>query len=152
MSRTRLAPLAILLFCVSGLAAQPRTESAKARKVRQLLVAMKAGDMGVAVIDNMIAAMKSSMPNVPAEFWTSFRKQIHASELLDMVVPIYEKNLQEADIDELLRFYTSPAGQRFIAKQGTIVQEAMAAGQAWGQKLAQIAVDELQAKGYTPPK
>lgn len=150
MSRARLISLALFLVCGSGLVAQPAAESVKARKARQLLVAMKAGDMGVAVIENMVASMKTSMPDVPSEFWTSFRKQVHAGDLLDMVVPIYVKNIDEADIDELLRFYSSPAGQRFISKQGLIMQEAMAAGQAWGQQLAQKAIEELQAKGYGP--
>jgi uncharacterized protein len=150
MSRTRRISLALFLVCASTLVAQPAPESAKAGKARQLLVAMKAGDMGVAVIDNMIASMKRSMPDVPSEFWTSFRKQVHASDLMDMVVPIYVKNIEEADLDELLRFYTSPSGQRFVAKQGLIMQEAMTAGQAWGQQLAQKAIEELQAKGYGP--
>ena len=30
------------------------------------------------------------------------------------------------------------------------MQEAMTAGQAWGQQLAQKAIEELQAKGYGP--
>ena len=122
----------------------------KEQKVRQLLVLTGAGNLGVQVIDGLMGNMKQALPNVPAEFWTEFRKSVKPSEMIDLVVPIYAKHLEESDIDELIRFYGSPTGKRFVAQQPLILQDSMMAGQKWGEALAQRALDTLQKKGYVP--
>jgi len=116
----------------------------KEQRVRELLTLMRAGDMGVQVIDQMIAAMKESVPQAPEEFWTKFRSKVKATELVDLLVPVYANNLEAADIEELIRFYSSPAGQRFLSKQPVILQESMKIGQTWGEKIATQAIEELQ--------
>jgi len=122
----------------------------KEQKVRQLLVLTGAGNLGVQVIDGLMGNMKQALPNVPAEFWTEFRKSVKPSEMIDLVVPIYAKHLEESDIDELIRFYGSPTGKRFVAQQPLILQDSMLAGQKWGEALAERALDKLQKKGYVP--
>ena len=150
MRRQLLPAVAVILLLAPSLSAQPAKETAKTRKVRELLTLMKAGDMGVQVMDNMMGAMKSTMPDVPEEFWTGFRREIKPGDLMEMIIPIYERNLEEGDIDELLKFYNSPSGKRFVSKQSIILQEAMAAGQQWGEQLAERAVNKLREKGLIP--
>jgi hypothetical protein len=114
-------------------------------RVRELLVLMRAGDMGVQMVDGMIASLKDALPGAPDDFWTTFRQKVKASDLIDLLVPVYAKNLELADIEELIRFYRSPTGQRFLDKQSVILQESMAVGQKWGEQLGAQAVREMQA-------
>lgn len=135
--------LSILVFLPAARGAEPATKEAR---VRELLVVMRAGDMGVQMVDGMIGAMKEAMPAAPAEFWTSFRNRVKPDELVDMLVPIYANNLEPADVEELIRFYGSPAGQRFLDRQPAIMQQSMVVGQKWGERLATEALAELQKK------
>jgi len=135
--------ITLLLLSAGSLAAQ-EPPATKEQKVRELLAVMRAADLGLQVIDGMIGGMKEALPAAPDEFWTSFRQKIKASDLVDMLVPVYAKHLDTADIDELIRFYRTPAGQRFLDKQPVILEESMAIGEKWGEQLAARAVEDLQ--------
>src|SRR4051794_13558331 len=86
-------------------------------KTRRLLELTGASKLGMQVIDEMMRNFKESLPNVPDEFWTSFRAKVKPDDLVDMVVPIYEKHLTEEDVDGLIAFFNSPVGRRFVEKQ-----------------------------------
>ena len=144
-SRTFCAVLGVLL-ALSVPAAAQEPPPTKEQRARQLLVLMRTADMGMQIIDQMIGAMKGAMPDAGEEFWTSFRQKAKNTDFVDMLVPVYAKNIDSADLDELIRFYSSPAGQRFLDKQPVIMQESMTIGQKWGEALATQAIQELQKK------
>ena len=143
-SRSCCAALVVVVLTLSLPAAAQEAAPSKEQRARQLLVLMRTGDMGLQIIDNMIDAMKAAMPQAGEEFWPAFRKKAKDTDFVDMLVPVYAKNLESADIDELIRFYSSPAGQRFLDRQPVIMQESMAIGQKWGEQLATQAIQELQ--------
>jgi uncharacterized protein len=132
---------AFLLF--PAFAAEPPV--AKEVKIRQLLTLLKISDLAVQASDAMIVAMSGAMPQVPADFWDGFKKEVKSEEFVDLLVPIYERNLDEADIDELIVFFSSPAGQRYVGKQSVMMQESMAVGEKWGAKLAERAMAKMKA-------
>lgn len=137
------AAVALLLSALPILAQEPAT---KEQKTRRLLSLMKVDEVAVQMIDSMLPSMQATAPTVPESFWTEFRKQIKGDELVDLIVPVYMRHLEESDIDELIRFYRSPVGARFLAKQPAILQESMAAGQEWGGRIAEKAMEQLQKK------
>ena len=134
---------AVLLTSFVPLLAQDAAAT-KAQRARQLLMVMRTDVMGVQIIDSMIDSMKAAMPDAGEEFWTAFRKKAKASDFVAMLVPVYAKNLETADMDELIRFYSSPAGQRFLDTQPVIMRESMEIGQKWGAELAMEAMTEMQ--------
>ena len=136
---------AMLLLIGTAAWAQETPDAKQQRQVRELLVLMRAGDMGLQMVDGMIGNMKQLLPGAPDEFWTKFRQKIKGSDLIDLLVPVYAKNLDAADVEALIQFYRSPTGQRFIEKQPIILQESMVVGQKWGEQLAAQAIKELQA-------
>lgn len=140
--------LAAALVCVALTAAgqtpPPANPANKEQRVRKLLVLMRAGNIGVQIVDQMIASLKESLPDAPDAFWTGFRSKVKSEEMVEMLVPIYMKHLDAADIEELIRFYDSPTGQRFLDKQPLMMRESMMVGQEWGQRIAKEAFDELQ--------
>jgi uncharacterized protein len=141
-----LAAVAVSLSAQAQTAAAPATTTHE--KVRHLLQLTGAGELGTQMIDQMIVSFKQTMPDVPDEFWTGFRAKVKPSDMVDMLVPVYEKHLTEADLDALIAFYSSPVGRRFVEKQPLILADSMKIGQAWGERLAGEVVDELQKKGY----
>ncbi|HYC88299.1 MAG TPA: DUF2059 domain-containing protein [Thermoanaerobaculia bacterium] len=136
--------VAVVLFLVSVSASAQEAPASKEQRVRQLLVLMRAGDMGVQIMDNMIGTLKQMAPEAGDEFWKALREKVKSTDLVDMLVPVYVKHLESADVDELIRFYSSPTGQRFLEKQPAIVQESMMIGQQWGAAIAADALKDLQ--------
>ena len=139
--------LLLLVCCFSSLplfGATPRTP--KEEKVRELLRLTGAGDLGVQVMDGMLESMKASAPHVDDDVWAALRAELNPDELVDLVVPVYLKHIEEKDLDELIRFYRTPAAQRFVQKQGVVMTESMAAGQKWGELIAERAAAKIHAK------
>jgi len=85
----------------------------------------------------MITSFKTMNTHVPEEFWTKFQKQMDSRELIDKMIPLYDKYYSLQDLKAANTFYESPAGQRILSVTPQITQEAMKIGQAWGQEKAQ---------------
>jgi uncharacterized protein len=149
--------LALLLVAALGLfALSTRAEDApasaenpeaKRADVRKLLEISGTGAMGKQAAEQMITQFRTSMPNVQAEFWDEFQKEIDPNKLTEMCIPPYEKHLSHAEVKELIKFYESPIGQKLVKVQPQIMQECMVIGQQWGQEIGQKVVAKLQEKG-----
>lgn len=121
-------------------------ESQKQKDIRKLLQITGSGELGTQVMNQMIGSMKKAMPNVPDKFWNDFMKEVHTSELVDLIVPIYDRNLTHDDVKQLIKFYESPTGRKFVGVLPKITQESMAVGEKWGRDLAQRVIQKLQAQ------
>ena len=153
--RTVLAAIGVL--CVLGGAARAETtpqkqpETQKQRDIRKLLKITGSGELGQQVMNQMIGNMKKAMPQVPDKFWADFMKEVHTDELVDLIVPVYDRNLTQNDVTELIRFYESPTGKKFVSVLPKITQESMGVGEKWGRDLAMKVMAKLQAQ-QSPPK
>ncbi|WP_168210320.1 DUF2059 domain-containing protein [Persicimonas caeni] len=123
-------------------------ESAKRKDIRKLLEITGSAELGLQVVDQMIAQFKMSAPNVPSEFWDEFRKDINKDGLVEIIVPIYDKHLTHDEIKALIKFFESPAGKSYVKKLPIITRESQMAGQKWGREIAQKVQKRLQEKGY----
>ena len=66
---------------------------------------------------------------------------------------IYAGNFSAAELRELIAFYKSTTGQKFLEKTPIVTQQSMAAGQKFGQSAGAEAQKEmkelLRDKGHT---
>jgi len=139
----------VACFCFSAVtasAADQKTAGAKEQKVRRLLTLIKAEAMAGQMLDVMMGSMQENLGDGSDEFWKSFKSQVKVDELVEMLVPVYADNLDESDIDGLIEFYGSPVGQKFVSKQGIIIQQSMAVGEKWGAQVAERAIQQLEKK------
>jgi predicted outer membrane lipoprotein len=126
----------------------PTPESPKRIAIRKLMELSGAGDLGMQFMDQLFPALRQMAPGVPEEFWKGFFAKVNPEMLTEMVVPIYDKYLDLADVEALVTFYESPAGRKMTRVQPLILQDSMAVGQEWGRKIAEDAMKELQEKGF----
>jgi len=154
----RIAVAAFAVVCVLGGAAradssagQKPPETQKQKDIRKLLKITGSGELGTQVMSQMIGNMKKAMPQVPEKFWGDFMKEVHTDELIDLIVPVYDRNLSQGDITELIKFYESPTGKKFVSVLPKITQESMGVGETWGRNLAMKVMVKLQAQ-HEPTK
>lgn len=146
------AALAIcMLLTTHAHAAAPATGgTATEKSVLELMQVTGAGDLGAQMMNSMIPAFKKMLPEVPDSFWTGFMKEVDPNEMISLMVPIYQAHFSETEIQQAITFYKSPAGRKFIQEQPQVMRESMAAGQEWGRRLAQRAMDKAEAARKTP--
>jgi len=61
-------------------------------------------------------------------------KNMPVDEMVDAMVPIYQKHLTKEDLDGILAFYSSPIGQKLLREQPAMMQEGMQAGGEIGRR------------------
>lgn len=123
----------------------------KTQKIEQLLELTNSGSLGIQAMDGMILQLQQTMPEIPAEWWSRFRARTDVDELTALIVPIYERNFTDAEIDAMIAFYQTPEGQSVIAKMPNVLSQSMMAGQLWGTSIAEDVLRELEADGYDVP-
>jgi uncharacterized protein len=71
---------------------------------------------------------------LPADFEARMNKMLDDSmksfpwnEMLDAMVPVYQKHLTTGDVDALVVFYGSPTGQKMLREMPAMMGEAMQA-------------------------
>lgn len=122
-------------------------ETPKEKDIRRLLALTNQAQLGSQVIHQVLDAFKGSMPNVPANFWPELASELKPEELVDKVVPIYDKQLSAAEVKDIIKFYESPTGKKLIKVTPAITAESMQLGQAWGREIGEKVMKKLQQKG-----
>lgn len=84
---------------------------------------------------------KEKVPNATPEqlakvdqLFDGIFKTLPVDEMVDAVVPIYQKHLTKADLAAVTGFYSSPAGQKILKELPAIMSEAMQAGGEIGRR------------------
>jgi hypothetical protein len=127
-----------------------KVDSVKAQAIRQLLEVMGVRKTMAAALDGMIAIQQRSMPSVPDDFWVQMKAEMSVDELIEQLIPVYDKHYSFEDIRTLTAFFETAAGKRFVAEQPAMMQESMAVGAAWGREAGERILKKLKEKGYTP--
>jgi hypothetical protein len=158
MTRPIVVALCGLVLALAPVKAQDstggRVNGASSATARKLLAATGATKLMINNLESMITSQRQSNPQVPAAFWDAFLAHARrdTTRLVELLVPIYASHLTQSELEELLRFYNSPIGQRMTAVQPEIFKESMAAGESWGEMIARTVSDSLQhAQGNPPP-
>ena len=139
-----------LLVLISFIYSATAQTSRQDQKVKEFLEISGAGKMGAQMAKEMIANFQKSFSTVPSEFWEKVKAEINGPDLINMLVPVYSKYYTESELDELIKFYKTPIGQKVLAVTPEIMRESMQLGQSWGRKIADKIIKELTEKGYKP--
>lgn len=152
--KTAIVVLAALIVTVSPVAGQedplavsPEREAA----IHRLIEASGQAELMQQTMAAMIDQMRPALPQLPDEFFAEFKKAALGDELIDLIVPVMARHYNDEQIAELTRFFESPIGRTLVEKQPVVQQDAMAVGQAWGQRKAMEIVEQLKERGVLPP-
>lgn len=93
------------------------SETADIESIEELLVLTGAANMGEQMVEQMLPAIKRAMPRAPEAFWAEFKAEADVNELMDLIIPIYQKYLTKEDVVSLNEFYKSEIGLKMIKLQ-----------------------------------
>lgn len=102
------------------------------------------------------AARETFMKNTPGTIDEATQKKMNEildsepfikfDDLVDVVIPIYQKNLSAADVQAGIDFYSSPPGKRLMEKVPDILREANEAGGKIAQQKMEKYAEQLDRK------
>ncbi len=94
-----------------------------------------------AVIMQMYSLFRTQYDKVESDVWDDMEREsakVSLNDLTEMLVPVYSQDLTPEDLEELIKFYETPVGNKFAKNAPLIIQESMQIGQRWGIKLGRI--------------
>ena len=137
--------IAVLLIIFSLVAtARPDIPPEKRKEIEKLLTLTGVEKLMGQMETQMITSLKAQMPQVPELFWTKFQQKMNTRELVEKIIPIYDRYYTTEDIKAVNTFYETPAGQKLLSTLPQVMQEAMKVGQEWGEKIGRQAAEEAQ--------
>jgi hypothetical protein len=92
----------------------------------------------------MISAFQKQIPDVSEDFWSRFEKKLDVRELIEKIIPVYDKYYTLEDLKAVNAFYESPAGQKILSTLPQVMQEAVKIGQEWGEQIGKQAAAEAE--------
>lgn len=129
----------ILLLISAGFSSANGQDEAYANKVRMMLELSGASENFNVAVKNMMSIQRESYGTIlPEEFFIEIEKEmlgVGMDKLTPKIIPIYQKHLTEEDLDAIIAFYKTEAGQKLISKMPLILNEAIQVGAEWGEEI-----------------
>lgn len=129
--------LLILILLIASITSFAQ-DSARIKNIQQLLEITGSAKLGLQVMNSIIDSYKKSYPKLENNnsFWSDFQKEFTAGEMINRIIPVYEKYYTDDDIKQLIQFYQSPVGKKVIATMPGVMQESMHIGEMWGKEVS----------------
>jgi len=138
----------------SGPAAQQsKIDPAKETDIRQLMDVVGVDALMVQMMGSMGTSIRPLMTNAlpPGEyreklidlFFAKFQSKADPQQLLDLIVPLYDKYLSDKEIKDLIQFYRTPLGQKSVQVMPKLIAESEEAGRKWGEGLGRQSMLEV---------
>jgi hypothetical protein len=142
MNRFIVATLALVLSVAFSARADVSPE--KRKEIEKMLRLTGMEKLMGQMETQLIGSLKAQMPQASQLFWTKFEQKINTRELIEKLIPLYDKYYTTEDIRAVNAFYETPTGQKLISTLPQLMQEAMKVGQEWGEKMGQQAAEEAE--------
>src|SRR5438552_2492602 len=133
--------------------AATKIDPAKEADIRRLLDLVGTKALVVQTMDSMSKSIKPLLTNSlpPGEyreklvdlFFAKFSAKADVQHLLDLAVPVYDKNFSHQEIRSLIEFYQTPLGQKAIATLPKVSAEMQEQGRKWGEDLGRQCMVEV---------
>lgn len=127
-----------------------QTHPATVEQIHEYYAITHSIEMAHKVMDQMVVAMQSTSPDyLPKDFWEDMRQSLATVDLEAAFVPAYQKYFSQEDMQSVIEFYKSPAGQHLLAAQPLITSYAQEQLHSIGAKIGQEVYlrhkDEIEA-------
>lgn len=134
--------------------AAPTVDPGKRALIQRLISLNKSVDMAVQAIEAAVPTQAAAAPQIPPQFWDEFAvlARQEAPKMVELLIPIYDKHYTRPQLEQLIKFFESPAGQAMVKSQPAIMDASMKAGQEWGNEIGKKASEAMARRGIAMPR
>jgi uncharacterized protein len=68
------------------------------------------------------------------------------NEIIDEIARLYAQRFTEAEMKEVIAFYKSPVGKKFVNDEPAVIDQGLARTQAWTNKLSDDVLTRFRAE------
>jgi len=152
---TALALASLAFVALSGPAAAQQPTPSAVATAKELLVAKGATAMFEPLIPGMIENTKNTfLPTNPglfkdinevaAKLQTEFAPR--REEVIDQIARLYAQRFTEAEMREVIAFYRSPTGRKFVAQEPAVIDEGLKNAEEWARTMSENVMNRFRAE------
>jgi len=135
---------------------QAQAQQDKQTDIRRLLEITGSGSLATQSMDQMEKTIRPMVTDAlpPGEyrsklvdlFFEKFRSKRDPANLMNLVIPIYDKYYSDEDIRGLIQLYQTPLGKKMLSTLPQVMAESQAAGTKWGEQIGRESMMEVLAE------
>ncbi|HXH51227.1 MAG TPA: DUF2059 domain-containing protein [Terriglobia bacterium] len=76
-------------------------------------------------------------------FFEKFHNKVNADAVMDLTVPVYAQYLTDDEVKQLIQFYHTPLGEKWISVQPKLQEDLQPRARAWGEQMGREALIEV---------
>jgi|SRR5579871_3565365 len=141
------AILFVLTLIAAGVVSGADVSREKRAEIERLLkltgVEKALTDSMNSMLTNLQVRVEKDYPATPQDFWVKFKAKVSVHDLIEQMVPVYDRYYTLEDLKAANAFFDSPAGRKVVESGPMITRDCADVGSVWGQKISQQAVDEI---------
>src|SRR5438046_858943 len=132
---------------------QTQVQQDKQADISRLLEITGSGPIATQSMDQMEKTIRPMVTDAlpPGEyraklvdlFFEKFRSKRDPANLMNLVIPIYEKYYSDEDIRGLIQLYQTPLGKKMLSTLPNVMAESQAAGTKWGEQIGRESMIEV---------
>lgn len=153
---------ALTAFSTAAVAQSQQPASATVKLAREVVVASGATRAFDGVIPSILGQslsvfiqqnpdLQKDLTEAMKTIAPQFEKRVE--EIIDIVAAVYATRFTEAELKELLAFYRSAVGKKFVAVLPSVLEESFVKTQEWSGKISEEIViglrAEMKKRGHT---
>ena len=149
------ALLVALAACGTAALAQSAPTSANVQLARDVVLASGATRAfdGVipSILQQSLSVFVQQNPDLQKDLTESIKTiapglEKRASEIIDIIAKVYATRFSQAELKEILAFYQSAVGKKFVTQLPSVLEESFVKTQEWGGKISEEVVQQLRAE------
>lgn len=130
----------ILCFFLLGINAFSQSNEAK---LKELITLTRSDKMLSIAFQQFMDYYNNKYKDLPESFWDEFKKDMSPEKIFALYIPVYKKYFTDSDVDELIKFYKTPAGQKMIENMPNLMKDAREIGTSYAEALDKRVNDKL---------
>jgi uncharacterized protein len=76
-------------------------------------------------------------------FFEKFHAKTNAEAVMDLTIPVYAQYLTDDEVKQIIQFYQTPLGQKWISVQPKVQEDLQPKARAWGEQMGREALIEV---------
>lgn len=119
----------------------------KEKAIKELFNLQKMERIGEQVMGQVIENFKAQVPeNQHKKLAEVAKKELSTDDLSASLAKVYDQNLSEQELKDIIAFYKTPTGQKYIAVQPKLIGESTQQIQMWGMKYSERVQNKMGIK------
>jgi len=147
MKKLALLTIAIISIQIGNSQTKPVT-TLKEKDIYQLLELTKVKESAELLVSHTFDFLKKQNPNIPQSFWDKLESKVDYEKYLLKLVPIYDKTFTHDEIKNMVEFFRTPAGKKYITTLPVVNTEIYEVGKVFGGEIRKMITEQMKENGY----